>query len=111
MKRFAVFAIVGPPIAAAALFLLLLPVAGLLKGVPIEISTPVLSVYPNAVLAGLVVALFDWVASVSELPPRPIAAAIVGWILAFLLLREYLALPDLPGWFAAIVLLGAIPGF
>jgi hypothetical protein len=44
-------------------------------------------------------------------PHRPIAAAIVGWVLAFILLRGYLALPDLPGWFVAIGLLGAIPGF
>ena len=64
-----------------------------------------------AVLAALVVALFDWIASLIEVPSRPIAVAIVGWVLAFLLLRGYLALPDLPGWFAAIGLLGAIPGF
>jgi hypothetical protein len=111
MKRFAVFAIVGPPIAAATLFLILLPVAGLLEGVPIEISTPVVPAYCYAVLAALVVALFDWVASLIEVPFRPIGAAIVGWVLAFVLLRGYLALPDLPGWFAAIGLLGAIPGF
>jgi hypothetical protein len=110
MKRFAVFAIVGPPIAAAALFLILLPVAGLLEGVPIKISTPVLPAYSYAVLACLVVALFDWIASLIELPFRPIGTAIAGWLLGFLLLREYLALPDLPGWFAAIGLLGAIPG-
>jgi hypothetical protein len=111
MKRFAVFAIAGPPMAAAILFLVLLPVAGLIEGVPIEISTPVLPVYRYAVFAALVVALFDWVASLIEVPFRPIAAAIAGWVLAFFLLREYLALPDLPGWFAAIGLLGAIPGF
>jgi len=111
MKRFAVFAIVGPPIAAATLFLILLPVAGLLEGVPIEISTPVVPAYCYAVLAALVVALFDWVASLIEVPFRPIGAAIVGWVLAFVLLRGYLALPDLPGWFAAIGFLGAIPGF
>jgi hypothetical protein len=111
MKRFAVFAIVGPPLAAATLFLVLLPVAGALEGVPIEISTPVLPVYSYAVLAALVVALFDWVASLIEVPSRPIGAAIVGWVSAFILLRGYLALPDLPGWFVAIGLLGAIPGF
>jgi hypothetical protein len=59
MKRFAVFAIVGPPLAAATLFLVLLPVAGALEGVPVEISTPVASVYSYAVLAALVLALFD----------------------------------------------------
>jgi hypothetical protein len=111
MRRFAVFAMVGPPMAAATLFLILLPVAGVLEGVPIEISTPVLSVYSYAVLAALVVALFDGVAALIEVPFRPIAAAIVGWLLAFILLRGYLALPDLPGWFVAIGLLGAIPGF
>jgi hypothetical protein len=111
MKRFAVFAIAGPPLAAATLFLILLPVAGLLEGVPIEISTPVLPAYSYAVLAALIVALFDWVASLIEVPFRPIGTGIVGWVFAFLLLREYLALPDLPGWFAAIGLLGAVPGF
>jgi hypothetical protein len=111
MKRFAVFAIVGPLTAAATLFLILLPVAGVFEGVPIEISTPVLPAYSYAVLAALVVALFDWVASLIELPLRPIGAAIAGWVMAFILLREYLALPDLPGWFAAIGMLGAIPGF
>jgi hypothetical protein len=111
MKRFAVFAIVGPLVAAATLFLILLPVAGVLEGVPVQISTPVLLAYSYAVLAALVVALFDWVASLIEVPSRPIGAAIVGWVLAFILLRGYLALPDLPGWFVAIGLLGAIPGF
>jgi hypothetical protein len=111
MKRFAAFAIVGPPMAAATLFLILLPVAGVLEGVPIEISTPVLPAYSYAVFAALVVALFDWVASLIELPFRPIGAAIVGWVLAFVLLRGLLALPDLPGWSVAIGLLGAIPGF
>jgi hypothetical protein len=111
MKRFAAFVILGPPIAAATLFLILLPVAGVIEGVPIEISTPALPAYSYAVLAGLVVALFDWVASLIELPFRPIGAAIVGWVLAFALLRGLLALPDLPGWFVGIGLLGAIPGF
>jgi len=111
MKRFAVFAIVGPPAAAFTLFLILLPVAGVLEGVPVEISTPVLPAYGYAVLAALVIALFDWVASLMEVPFRPIGTAIVGWVLAFLLLRGYLALPDLPGWFVAIGFLGALPGF
>jgi hypothetical protein len=111
MKRFAVFAIAGPPLVAAMFYLFLLPVAGLLEGVPIVIDVSVLPFWRSAVVAALVVALFDWVASLIELPSRPIAAAIAGWVLAFLLLREVLALPDLPGWFAAIGLLGAIPGF
>ena len=111
MKRFAVFAVVGPLIAAATLFLILLPMAGVLEGEPVVISTPVLPAYSFAVLAALVVALFDWVASLIEVPFRPIGAAIAGWVLAFILLRGYLALPDLPGWFAGIGMLGAIPGF
>ena len=111
MKRFAVFAIVGPPVAAFTLFLILRPVAGVLEGVPVEISTPVLPAYCYAVLAALVIALFDWVASLMEVPFRPVGTAIVGWVLAFLLLRGYLALPDLTGWFVAIGSLGALPGF
>jgi hypothetical protein len=111
MKRFAVFAILGPPIAAATFYLILLPLAGVLEGVPVVIDTPVLPVWSHAVFASLVVALFDWVAFLIEVPFRPVAAAIVGWVLAFALLRGYLALPDLPGWFAAIGMLGAIPGF
>ena len=118
MKRFAVFAIAGPPIAVAILFLILLPVAALLEGVSIEVfvetamgSISVVLAWSFALLAALVVALFDWVASLIEVPNRPIAAAIVGWALAFLLLQDYLALPDLRGWFVAIGMLGAIPGF
>jgi hypothetical protein len=79
MKRFAVFAILGPPIAAASFYLLLLPLAGVLEGVPVVIDTPVLPVWSYAVLAALVVAVFDWVASIIELPLRPIGAAIAGW--------------------------------
>jgi hypothetical protein len=120
MKRFAIFAIAGPPLAAAALFLILLPVAGLLEGVPVagflesvtaQIKPSVVPVCSYAVLAALVVALFDGMASLIELPFRPIGAALAGWVLAFLLLREVLALPDLPGWFVAIGMLGAVPGF
>jgi hypothetical protein len=118
MKRLAVFAIAGPPIGVAILFLILLPVAALLEGVPIGIfvatamgSISVVLACFFALLAALVVALFDWIASLIEVPNRPIATAIVGWVLAFLLLHEYLALPDLPGWFVAIGMLGAIPGF
>ena len=111
MKRFAVFALLGPPIAGAAFYLILLPLAGMLEGVPVVIDTPVLPAWSYAVFAALVVAVFDWVASLIELPFRPVAAAIVGWVLAFALLRGYLALPDLPGWFAAVGMLGAIPGF
>lgn len=111
MKRFAVFAILGPPIAAATFYLLLLPLAGVLEGVPVVIDTPVLPVWSYAVLAALIVAVFDWVAPIIELPLRPIGAAVAGWLMAFLLLRDILALPDLPGWFVGIGMLGAIPGF
>jgi hypothetical protein len=91
------FAILGPPIAAAAFYLILLPLAGLLEGVPVVIDTPVLPVWSSAVFASLVVAVFDWGASLIEVPFRPVAAAIAGWLLAVALLRGYLALPDLPG--------------
>ena len=37
--------------------------------------------------------------------------ALHKWVLAFALLRGFLALPDLPGWSAAVGLPGAIPGF
>jgi len=77
MKRFAVFAILGPPIAAAAFYLLLLPLAGVLEGVPIVIDTPVLPVWSYAVFA---VAVFDWVASLIEVPFRPVAAALSGMV-------------------------------
>jgi len=111
MKRFAIFAVAGPPLSAAVFYLLLLPMAGLFEGEPVVIDTSVFSVWSSAVIAALVVALFDWMASLIELPLRPLAAAVAGWVLAFALLRELLALPDLPGWFAAIGMLGAIPGY
>lgn len=110
MKRFAGFAILGPPIAAATLFLILLPLAGVLEGAPVTMSSPVLPAWSYAVLAALVVAVFDWVASIIELPLRPIGAAVTGWLMAFLLLHDILALPHLPGWFAGVGMLGAIPG-
>jgi hypothetical protein len=110
MKRFAIFVLLGPPLATMILFLMLLPIAGLLEGQRIEISISP-SAYLLCLFPALVLAVFDWVTQMIELPYRPIAAAIVGWILAFLVLREILALPDLPGWFLAIGLLGAIPAF
>jgi hypothetical protein len=57
------------------------------------------------------VGLFDWVAELIEIPHRPVGSAIVGWILGVFALRGFLALPDLPGWFVAIGLIGAVPGF
>jgi hypothetical protein len=46
-----------------------------------------------------------------DVPRRPFGSAIAGWILAVFALRGFLALPDLPGWFVAIGLIGAVPGF
>ena len=110
MKRLAIFGLLGPPLATVILFLVLLPIAGLLEGQRIEISISP-SAYLYCLFPALVLAMFDWVTQMIELPYRPIAAAIVGWILTSLGLREILALPDLPGWFLAIGLLGAIPAF
>jgi hypothetical protein len=110
MKRFAIFALLGPSLATVILFLVLLPIASLLEGQRVQISVSP-SVFPYCLFPALVLAVFDWVTQIVELPYRPIAAAIVGWILGFLVLREILALPDLPGWFLAIGLLGAIPAF
>ena len=110
MKRLAIFVLLGPPLATVILFLVLLPIAGLLEGQRIEISISP-SAYLYCLFPALVIAVFDWITEMIELPYRPIATAIVGWILAFLVLREILALPDLPGWFVAIGLLGAVPAF
>jgi hypothetical protein len=90
--------------------LVLLPIAGLLEGQRIEISISP-SAYLYCLFPALLLAMFDWVTQMIELPYRPIAAAIAGWILTFIGLREISALPDLPGWFLAIGLLGAIPAF
>lgn len=110
MKRFAVFAILGPALLTMAFFGLVLPVAGLLEGQRIIISVqPIVFLY--CVFPALVVALFDWVAQIIEVPYRPIGSAIAGWILAILALSDVLALPDVPGWFMAIGLLGAVPAF
>jgi hypothetical protein len=108
IKRLTIFVLLGPPLATVVLFLMLLPIAGLLEGQRIGISISP-SAYLFCLFPALVLAMFDWVTQMIELPYRPIAAAIVGWILAFLVLREILALPDLPGWFLAIGLLGAVP--
>ena len=110
VKRFAIFVLLGPRLATVVLFLMLLPIAGLLEGQRIEISVSP-SAHLSCLLPALVLAVFDWVTQMIELPFRPIAAAIAGWVLTFFGLREILALPDLPGWFLAIGLLGAIPAF
>jgi hypothetical protein len=110
MKRLAIFVLLGPPLATVILFLALLPIAGLLEGQRVEISISP-SAYLYCLLPAVVIAVFDWITQMIGLPYRQVAAAIVGWILAFLVLREILALPDLPGWFFAIGLLGAIPAF
>ena len=110
MKRLAIFLALGPALATLMFFLVLLPVAGLLEGQRIELSVPPL-VYLYCLFPAAVMALFDWIAEIIELPNRPIGAAIAGWALAYLSLNEILALPDLPGWFVAIGMLGAIPAF
>jgi hypothetical protein len=112
MKRFAVFAILGPCLAGMTMLLLVLPVATWLEGVRVNASLSadqVLTVYLVSIFPSLVVGLFDWIAEIIEVPHRPIGAAIVGWILAVVALRGFLAMPDLPGWFVAIGLIGGIP--
>jgi hypothetical protein len=114
MKRFAVFAVLGPCLAGMTLLLLVLPVATLLEGVRVEASLSpgqVLTAYLVCIFPALVVGLFDWIAEIIEMPHRPIGAAVVGWILAVVALRGFLAMPDLPGWFVAIGLIGGIPAF
>jgi hypothetical protein len=112
MKRFLVFALLGPPVAAVALFLGLLPLAGLLTHGPITMDvSDWLTIYLGSCLSALVLAFFDWMGEVIDIPRRPIGTAIAGWVLAVLALREWLALPDVPGWFVVIGLLGAIPAF
>lgn len=113
MKRFAIFAILGPPLAAMTLFLLL-PLAGLLlhgRIGAIEIGVGWWTVYLAGIFPALVLAFFDWLAQLIELPRRPIGTAIAGWVLTAVALHEWLALPGVPGWIVAIGLLGAIPAF
>jgi hypothetical protein len=112
MKRFVVFAILGPCLAGMTMLLLVLPVATWLEGVRVEASLSadqVLTAYLVSIFPALVVGLFDWIAEIIDVPHRPIGAAIVGWILAVMALRGFLAMPDLPGWFVAIGLIGGIP--
>jgi Family of unknown function (DUF5413) len=112
MKRFVVFAILGPCLAGMTMLLLALPVATWLEGVRVEASLSadqVLTAYLVSIFPALVVGLFDWIAAIIDVPYRPIGAAIVGWILAVVALRGFLAMPDLPGWFVAIGLIGGIP--
>jgi hypothetical protein len=112
MKRFLVFALLGPPVAAIVLFLGFLPLAGLLTHGPITMDvSDWLTIYLGTCVSALVLAFFDWMAEIIDIPRRPIGTAIAGWVLAVLALREWLALPDVPGWFAVIGLLGAIPAF
>jgi hypothetical protein len=114
MKRFAIFAILGPCLAGATLLLLVLPLATLLEGARIEMSLPAgqtLGLYLICIFPALVIGLFDWFAGMIEVPYRPVGVAIVGWILAAIVLRGWLALPDLPGWFLAVGMIGAVPAF
>jgi hypothetical protein len=112
MKRFAVFAILGPCLAGMTMLLLVLPVATWLEGVRVEASLSadqVLTAYLVSIFPALVVGLFDWIAEIVELPHRPVGAAIVGWILVVVALRGFLAMPDLPGWLFVVGLIGGIP--
>jgi hypothetical protein len=114
MKRFAIFAILGPCLARMTFLLLVLPMASWLEGVGVAASLSAGQVWTASlvcVFPALVVGLFDWIAEIIEVPHRPIGAAIVGWILAVVALRGFLAMPDLPGWFVAIGLIGGIPAF
>jgi hypothetical protein len=74
MKRLAIFVLLGPPLATVILFVVLLPVAGLLEGQRIAISVSP-SAYLYCLFPALVIAVFDWVAQMIELPYRPVAAA------------------------------------
>jgi hypothetical protein len=56
-----------------------------------------LTAFLVSIFPALVVGLFDWITEIIELPHRPVGAAIVGWILAVVALRGFLAMPDLPG--------------
>jgi hypothetical protein len=113
MKRFLIFAVLGPSLAGATLLLVVLPLASWLEGTRIEMSVQgeTLHLYLTCIFPALLIGLFDWIAELIELPHRPIGAGIVGWIMAVLILRGWLALPDLPGWFIAIGLIGAVPAF
>jgi hypothetical protein len=114
MRRFLVFAVLGPPLAALTLFLLVLPLASLVHGRGVDIAVPGwFPIYLGSVFPALVLAFFDWLAEVIDLPRRPIGTAIAGWALAAFSLSDWLALPgnDVPGWIVAIGLLGAIPAF
>jgi hypothetical protein len=60
MKRLAIFVLLGPPLATVILFLVLLPIAGLLEGQRVEISISP-SAYLYCLIPALVLAVFDWV--------------------------------------------------
>ena len=114
MKRFAIFAVLGPCLAGATLLLLVLPVATWLEGQRIEMTLPpgqVRTLYFICIFPALLIGVFDWFAGVIGVPYRPVGTAIVGWILAAIVLSGWLALPDLPGWFVAIGLIGGVPAF
>jgi len=112
IKRFAIFAILGPPLAAATLLLMFLPLASWFEGTNIGMGISRhqgLIVYLICLFPAVLIGLFDWVAEAIDVPYRPIATAVVAWVLAVVVLRGVLAMSDIPGWFIAIGALGAIP--
>jgi hypothetical protein len=110
MKRFAVFAILGPCLAGMTMLLLVLRVATWLggKGGSIPVGRPGFDRVPRQHLPVPGGRPFDWIAEIIDVPHRPFGAAVVGGILAVVALRGFLAMPDLPGWFVAIGLIGGI---
>ena len=56
MKRFAIFVLLGPSLATVILFLVLLPIAGLLEGQRVQISVSP-SVFPYCLFPALVLAV------------------------------------------------------
>lgn len=114
MKRFLVFILLGPALAAATLYALILPLASLLEHAWIVITIErgyVRQIIQILVFSGFVLWLLDWVTGMIDIPYRPLVVAIGGWCFAWCCLRGYLALPDIPGWPIAIGLVGALPAY
>jgi hypothetical protein len=112
MKRFLVFILLGPALAVATLYVVILPLASLLEHARMVVTIErenVRQIVLLLVFLGFVLWLFDWVTGMMDIPHRPLIVAIAGWCLAWFGLRGYLALPDIPGWPIAVGLVGALP--